>query len=199
MWPWRNYSTVFTPELKSHKHEARMQQARRRGREAAEPRHCPGRTNQPGRRLQPQQRPPGVHTRACGLPPDPGRPYHPARAWAPLAAHPSLSVGRKPQAAGLRPRPQPGGGRYLAVSECEVTGASQCRKGTLCSWMCMSYRPWGVGGRASRRAAVGRGPRYTVPTTEGGIPGALSLPLREGFQVHCLHQREGSRARCPHH
>lgn len=32
---------------------------------------------------------------------------------------------------------------YLAVSEWEVTGASQCRKGTLCSWMCTSYRPWG--------------------------------------------------------
>lgn len=27
---------------------------------------------------------------------------------------------------------------YLAVREWDVTGASQCRKGTLCSWMCMS-------------------------------------------------------------
>lgn len=31
--------------------------------------------------------------------------------------------------------PQP---TYLAVREWDVTGASQCKNGTLCSWMCMS-------------------------------------------------------------
>lgn len=32
-------------------------------------------------------------------------------------------------------------GPYLAVSQWEVAGASQWRKGTLCSLMWMSYRP----------------------------------------------------------
>lgn len=30
---------------------------------------------------------------------------------------------------------------YLAISQWEVAGASQCRKGTLCSLMWMSYKP----------------------------------------------------------
>lgn len=31
---------------------------------------------------------------------------------------------------------------YLAVSQWEVAGASQCRKGTLCSLMWISYKPY---------------------------------------------------------
>lgn len=37
------------------------------------------------------------------------------------------------EATGHPPHPQLSWALYLAVSECEVTGASQCRKGTLCN------------------------------------------------------------------
>lgn len=43
--------------------------------------------------------------------------------------------GPKAAAPGVTSVPQP---TYLAVREWDVTGASQCRKGTLWSWICMS-------------------------------------------------------------
>ena len=46
-----------------------------------------------------------------------------------------LQRGPKAAAPGATSSPQP---THLAVREWDVTGASQCRNGTLCSWMCMS-------------------------------------------------------------
>lgn len=48
---------------------------------------------------------------------------------------------------------------YLAVVV-TVAGASQCRKGTLCSWMCMSYKPWGEWARPCTRLP---GPLHARP------------------------------------
>lgn len=95
---------------------------------------------------------------------------HPARALAPLTAL-GLSVERKPGPAGLQPKPRQGERRYLAVSECEVTGASQCRKGTLCSWMCMSYRPWGEGTGIRHRTGMREGFQGAMTSCQGGIQG----------------------------
>lgn len=82
------------------------------------------------------------------------------RAQEPQTPTPTPAPGES--AVGDVPRsPRPGLRGYLAVSECEVTGASQCRKGTLCSWMCMSYRPCGEG-RATP-CDRGRGRPRSVP------------------------------------
>lgn len=40
-------------------------------------------------------------------------------------------------------------------------------------------------------ATEGRGPRHTVPATEGGVQGILSLPLRERSLEYCAHHNGG--------
>lgn len=103
----------------------------------------------PGDKVGQERRPPGA---ALGEPalhprPAPGCPHQASQG----VQHPLPSL-----------RACPGEG-YLAVSECEVTGASQCRKGTLCSWMCMSYRPWGEDGHSHARGCL-RGSLHRVPS-----------------------------------
>lgn len=81
--------------------------------------------------------------------------------WGGKCVTPSVSSsgqqhGPKAAAQGVMSVSQP---THLAVRECDVTGASQCRKGTLCSWMCMSYRPCN---KTSSQEEPGEMPRGTA-------------------------------------